>query len=570
MEHLQKSPAQVSMKSAAILMAVIILEIVVCVRLGLALVVPLLMTWLILYIYSVFTKQDWHTVEGYALDSIRSGFQSIMIVAAVGCLIGAWITSGTVPTLIYYGLKLVKPEIFLPATMILCSILSVCTGTSYGSAASAGLACMGIGLSMGFPAGIIAGAVICGALFGDKLSPFSDTTNLSSAMAGTSLFTHIRSMLWTTVPSWLLALALFNKIGQRYTVTNYDAAQIEEYLGGLASNFNLSPWTLIPVALVLILLLFRVPAFPTIMLGAAGGGIVAMALQGTGFKAVMTAMLSGYSIDSGILLVDKLLNRGGVASMYSIMCIMIFAMGMGGMLEKLGILNSFLDVLTKKIKNVPGLVLSTMLVSYLTSAVGCTQSMSHVLTGKLMNPVYREKGVAPEVLSRTMEDCGTLGGAMIPWHTNAIYFCGALGVSFFEYIPYLFMSFFAPLFALLFAVTGIAIGYVDPETGKKVRRRDAVIRQKKPKAQEAPEEPAAEPAAEVAAEPAPEVPEEPVTAAPEAPAEEAVCEAPAEPAYEAPAEFAAETPEEPACEAPAELAAEACEEVMNGADEETV
>ena len=164
---------QIPMRDSIILMAVIIVEIVVCVRLGLALVVPLLMTWLIMYIYTAITKRDWRTVEGYALDGVRSGFQSIMIVAAVGCLIGAWILSGTVPTLIYYGLKLVSPKIFLPATMLLCSILSVCTGTSYGSAASAGLACMGIGLSMGFPAGVIAGAVICGALFGDKMSPFS-------------------------------------------------------------------------------------------------------------------------------------------------------------------------------------------------------------------------------------------------------------------------------------------------------------------------------------------------------------------------------------------------------------
>ncbi|MBE5995756.1 MAG: Na+/H+ antiporter NhaC [Lachnospiraceae bacterium] len=466
---------QISMRDSLILMAVIIVEIVVCVRLGLALVIPLLMTWLIMYIYAVITKRDWHAVEGYALDGVRAGFQSIMIVAAVGCLIGAWILSGTVPTLIYYGLRIVSPGIFLPATMILCSILSVCTGTSYGSAASAGLACMGIGLSMGFPAGVIAGAVICGALFGDKLSPFSDTTNLSSAMAGSTLFGHIRSMLWTTVPSWLISVVIFAVIGHRYSVANYDPTTIEEYLGGLSANFNLSVLTLIPVILVIVLLLFKVPAFPTIMLGAVGGGITAMIAQGSTFKDVMTAMLSGYSIESGILLVDKLLNRGGIASMYSIICIMIFAMGMGGMLDKMGILNNLLGLFVKKIKNVPGLVVSTMLVSYLSSAIGCTQSMSHVLTGKLMNPIFREKGVAPEVLSRTMEDCGTLGGAMMPWHTNAIYFCGALGVTFAEYIPYLYLSFLAPLFALLFAFTGFAVWYIDPATGERIEKSKAPV-----------------------------------------------------------------------------------------------
>ncbi len=474
MKQEKQERMQIPMRDSVILMAVIIVEIVVCVRLGLALVVPLLMTWLIMYIYAAITKRDWRAVEGYALDGVRSGFQSIMIVAAVGCLIGAWILSGTVPTLIYYGLKLVSPKIFLPATMLLCSILSVCTGTSYGSAASAGLACMGIGLSMGFPAGVIAGAVICGALFGDKMSPFSDTTNLSSAMAGASLFGHIKSMFWTTIPSWLISLVIFAIIGNRYSISNYDPTTIEEYLGGLSANFNLSFLTLIPVILVIVMLLLKVPAFPTIMIGAVIGGLTAMITQGSSFKDVMTAMLSGYTIDSGILLVDKLLNRGGIASMYSILCIMIFAMGMGGMLDRMGILNNFLGLFVQKIKNVPGLIFSTMLVSYVSSAIGCTQSMSHVLTGKLMNPIYKEKGVAPEVLSRTMEDCGTLGGALMPWHTNAIYFCGALSVTYAEYIPYLFLSFLAPLFAILFAFTGIAIWYVN-ENGERIPKEQAAI-----------------------------------------------------------------------------------------------
>ena len=465
---------QIPMRDSLILMAIIIVEIVVCVRLGLALVIPLLLTWLIVYIYAVITKRDWHAIEGYALDGVRSGFQSIMIVAAVGCLIGTWILGGTVPTLIYYGLKLVSPKIFLPATMLLCSILSVCTGTSYGSAASAGLACMGIGLSMGFPAGVIAGAVICGALFGDKLSPFSDTTNLSSAMAGAPLFTHIKSMFWTTIPSWLISLVIFAIIGNRYSTANYNPATIEEYLGGLAANFDLSVLTLIPVVLVIVMLLFKVPAFPTILIGAVCGGIMAMITQGATFTEVMTSMLSGYQIDSGILLVDKLLNRGGIASMYSILCIMIFAMGMGGMLDKMGVLQNFLGLFVKRIRKVPGLIISTMIVSYISSAIGCTQSMSHVLTGKLMNPIFKEKGVAPEVLSRTMEDCGTLGGALMPWHTNAIYFCGALSVTYAEYVPFLFLSYLAPIFALIFAFTGVAIWYVN-ENGERIAKSEAPI-----------------------------------------------------------------------------------------------
>jgi len=473
----EKDRMSLPMKDSVILMAVVIIELVICVRAKLSLTIPLLFSWLIMYIYAALTKKDWSKIEGYALDAVRSGFQSIMIVAAVGFLIGAWIQAGTVPTLIYYGLSFISPKIFLPATMFLCSVMSTCTGTSYGSAASAGLACMGIGLSMGFPAGPIAGAVICGALFGDKMSPFSDTTNLAPAMAGSTLFTHIRSMLWTTIPAWFISMILFYFIGLQYSISTFNQDQIVTYMNGLSKNFNLGFLSLIPVIIVLILLAFKVSAFPTIMLGAFTGGITAMAVQGRTFVEAATVMLKGFSIKSGILLVDKLLNRGGLVSMYEIMAIMIFAMGLGGMLERMGILANFLGVFVKKIKSVKSLVVCTMFVSYFSGAVGCTQSMSHVLTGKLMNPVYREKGVAPEVLSRTMEDCGTLGGAMIPWHTNAIYFCGALSVTYAEYIPYLFLCFIVPIFSLIFAFTGIAIWYVDPVTGEYISKDKAPINQ---------------------------------------------------------------------------------------------
>lgn len=477
MEDNREDRMSLPMRDSVILMGLIILELVICVRNGLALNIPLLFSWLIMYLYAIVAKRNWHEIEGYALDAVRSGFQSIMIVAAVGCLIGAWIQSGTVPTLIYYGLSFISPSIFLPATMLLCSILSLCTGTSYGSAASAGLACMGIGLSMGFPAGPIAGAVICGALFGDKMSPFSDTTNLAPAMAGTDLFTHIRSMLWTTVPAWIISIIAFYVIGLKYAVNTFDQSQIITYMNGLASNFNLSAVTLLPAVIVLILLLLKISAFPTIMLGAAFGGITAMLTQGKVFTDVITVMLKGYSIKSGILLVDKLLNRGGLASMYGIITIMIFAMGLGGMLERMGILSNFLNAFVKKIRSVKSLVFCTMIVSYLSGAIGCTQSMSHVLTGKLLAPVYKEKGVAPEVLSRTMEDCGTLGGAMIPWHTNAIYFCGALSVAFDQYLPFLFLCYIVPCFSLFYAGSGIAIWYVDPVTGERIPKEKAPINQ---------------------------------------------------------------------------------------------
>ena len=256
-----------TLKESISLMFIIIGFIALCVRLKLSLVIPLFLSWLVMFFFGIYKKNEWRDVEAWGLDSVRSGFQSIMIVMAVGALIGTWILSGTVPTLIYYGLKIISPQWFLPATLLLCSILSVATGTSYGSAGSAGLAMMGIGISMGFPPGMIAGAVICGALFGDKMSPFSDTTNLAPAMAGGDLFKHIKSMTYTTVPIWLLSLVLFWILGARYSAGNYDPALVIEYMASLNSTFNISVFALIPIILVIAILLYKSPALPTILIG---------------------------------------------------------------------------------------------------------------------------------------------------------------------------------------------------------------------------------------------------------------------------------------------------------------
>lgn len=469
----------VTMADSIVLILVIIAEIVLCARSGVNLEIPLFLTWFIVWVFCKVRKVDWGTVEGFLLDGVRAGFQSVMIVAAVGLLIGTWILCGCIPTMIYYGLEVISPKIFLPATLLLCSIMSTMTGTSYGSAASAGLACMGIGISMGFPAGIVAGAVISGALFGDKMSPFSDTTNLAPAMAGGTLFGHIKSMCYTTLPAWLICMVIFGVVGIQYSNGSYDASTVQEYLGGLSANFNITLLNLLPIVLVIVMLLIKVPALPTIMCGAIIGGITAMISQHSSILDILKVMKTGYSIDSGILLVDKLLNRGGISSMYNIIMIMIFAMGLGNALDKTGVLKNLLGGLTKKINSTFKLVGVTMLVAYISSAIGTTQSMSHVVTGKVMAPIYKEKGVSPDVLSRTMEDSGTLGGCLMPWHTNSIYFCGALGIAYAEYIPWVLLTYIVPIIALIYAATGFAIWYVDPVTGEKIPKEKAPINQKK-------------------------------------------------------------------------------------------
>lgn len=479
MKNTSEKQINVSMMDSIIIMLVIIAEIVICARAGLNLEIPLFLTWFIIWAYVKIRRLDWHTVEGYLLDGVRAGFQSVMIVGAVGLLIGTWILCGCIPTMIYYGLKIISPQIFLPATLILCSILSTMTGTSYGSAASAGLACMGIGISMGFPPGLIAGAVISGALFGDKMSPFSDTTNLAPTMAGGTLFGHIKSMCYTTLPGWLICMVIYAIAGSRYSTEGYDPSTVVEYMNGLAANFSIGPACLIPIVLVIVLLMIKVPALPTILFGAIIGGVTAMVTQSATWVDCFNVMKTGFSIDSGVFLVDKLLNRGGISSMYNIMMIMTFAMGMGNALDKMGVLGNLIGGLITRINSVFKLVATTMLVSYISGAIGCTMSMSHVVTGKVMAPVYREKGVDPHVLSRTMEDSGTLGGCLMPWHTNAVYFTGTLGVLYSEYLPWVLLSYIVPILSLIAAATGFAIWYVDPETGERIPKEQAPINQKK-------------------------------------------------------------------------------------------
>lgn len=476
MKHHEKN-MQVSFADSVLIMLAIVTIIVVCVRLKLSLVIPLLLCWIAIFAYSVIRKLDWVQIQKYAVGAISDGFVSVLITVSVGALIGTWILSATVPTIIYYGLTIISPQVFLPATLILCSMLSMATGTSYGSAGSAGLAMMGIGLSMGFPAGLVAGAVICGALFGDKMSPFSDTTNLCPAMAGGELFKHIGSMMWNTVPAWLICLVLFYILGANYSASNYDPKAVAEYMAGLQKIFDIGPVALLPIVLVIVLLVFKTPALPTILIGALSGGILAMVTQGAGIKEVVTAMHKGFSIDSDIYLIKRLLNRGGVNSMMDVAYIMIFGMGLGGMLERMGILGNFLNLIIKQTTTFPRLIWATMGVSYLSGAVGCTQSMAQVITGKLLAPLYREKGVAPEMLSRTMEDTSTMGGSLIPWHTNAMFFSAALSVTYWDYLPYVFLCYLCPVITLVLSYTGISIRYIDPVTGEPIDKEKAPISQ---------------------------------------------------------------------------------------------
>lgn len=447
-----------------LLLALVAGFIIISARLGANSTMYIALTWLIIFLFCLVFKLDYNKAQAAAFDSIRKCMGALFILICVGILVGAWIAAGTIPTMIYFGLSIISPKVFLLCSLVITSIMSVCTGTSYGSAASAGVAMMGIGLSMGIPVGAIAGSIICGAVFGDKISPMSDTTNVCPALCGGDLFKHIKAQLYTTTVPYIICIVFFTVLGLRYASNGaFDTTTMQNTMKVIAENFNVSVITLIPLVLVIVLLVIKVDVIPTIIVGGVVGMIIAIVFQGSDFVSMMGILWNGYSISTGDAIVDKLMNRGGIVSMNSTVIMMMFAIGMGSMMEHLGVMDVFMNILLKKINSVFKLVGATMIVSYLGGALTTAMTSANVLTGKLMSPLFREKGIAPEVCSRTMEDTGTIGGPLMPWHSNSIYYMGVLGVTWAEFAPFLVLNYTVPIFSLLCAATGIGIFYVNKE-----------------------------------------------------------------------------------------------------------
>lgn len=339
----------------------------------------------------------------------------------------------------------------------------IATGTSYGSVGSAGVAMMAIGNAMGINPGMVAGAVICGAMFGDKLSPLSDTTNLAPAVAGAKLGDHIRAMFWTTIPTYIITLIIFTVLGIQQTSGGYTAGDISNYITELNGEFHLGAVTLVPAILIIVLLLCKVNAISALGISSFAAGAVSFFVQHATLQSIIQTAYSGYTtaIEEGVL--QSILNRGGMGSMLQYVAIISFAVGMGGMLEKLGVLEHILNAVVKRINSDGSMILVTLIVGYITSLISCSQPMSHVLTGRLMAPVFKERKVAPEILSRCLEDSGTMAGPMIPWHGYGVYMAGTLGVAWAAFFPYLFLLYLTPIFSIIYGFTGISIKHVSGE-----------------------------------------------------------------------------------------------------------
>jgi NhaC family Na+:H+ antiporter len=443
---------------------------------------------------AVYLGVKWDDVQSSIVNSIGSAMPSILILLMIGALAGTWMLSGVVPTLIYYGLKVFNPKIFLFATVIITGMVSLATGSSWSTVATIGIALIGVGRALGINEGLVAGAVISGAYFGDKMSPLSDTTNLAPAMAGTDIFTHIRYMVITTVPAMSLTLVIFLVIGFTYTFES-TPGDIEQILEAINTKFNVTPWLMLVPAFLIYIIIKKIPPLPALLAGALLGGVFALIFQpklvmevaqdiepGTTslFKAsylsMMQSIFGDISIHTSSGTVNKLLTSTGMGGMLNTIWLILSAMLFGGTMESAGLLAKITGTVIRWAKSTGSLVATTIATSIFFNITASDQYIAIVVPGRMFADSYRKRGLKPEVLSRTLEDGGTLTSVLVPWNTGGATQSRVLGVSTVHYLPYCFFNLLSPLFSILVATVNYRIHrYGDdepapkPGKGKKVQ-----------------------------------------------------------------------------------------------------
>ena len=416
-------------------------------------------------------KIPYGVLETGIRKAIDSAMPAILILFIVGSLIAAWIMAGIVPMFIYYGLKIIHPSYFLFVSCLLCCVVSVTIGSSWSTAGTVGLALMGIGETLGVPGGMTAGAVISGSYFGDKMSPMSDTTNLSPAMVGTDVITHIKHMIYTSGPAVLISLAAFLFMGFSFSGGSVDSETLNEVSSIIKQNFNVSPMLLIvPVVVLglvvrgvssmpamvtgLLLAIVAIPIFQWDLLSSILGGEVTL----TGaYSLILSTLTNGFSIDSGNAMIDRLFSRGGMASMTGVNLIAIVAMVFGGIMESSGMLQRLTDVILKAVHNVGSLVGATLATCIFTNITAANQTMAIIVPARMFSKSFRDFKLHPKNLSRCVEDGGTVTAPLVPWNTNAVYMSGVLGVATGEYFMFAFFCILSPVISLILGITGMTM-----------------------------------------------------------------------------------------------------------------
>lgn len=453
--------------------------------------IPMFVGVIIAALISLKIGYKWKEIEGMMVHGISMAMQAILILCIVGMMIGVWLLCGTIPTMIYYGLKLLSPSVFLIAALIICSITSLATGTSWGTMGTMGLALIGIAHGMGMPIGPTAGAILSGAYFGDKLSPLSDTTNLAPAMAGTDVFTHVKYMFKATIIAYAIALIFFAVYGFLHVSSgNVDTSQATIIMEGIKDTFHINPILLLPPLVVILAIAFKIPAIPGITLGVIAGAILAPIFQGdlsifdaetltvdhvgVTFGDILVCAKEGFVCNTDVEAINSLLSTGGLMNMASSILMTVMAMMFGGIMEGTRQLETIVNRMLKYIKSGPAMVGATELTCIASNAIMPEQYISILVPGRMYAPAYRKAGLHPKSLSNALESGGTVTSCLIPWNTCGVYITTTLGITAGTYIPWAVFNYVMPIVTFLLAFAGVTVTRMTKEEQKRADEGELV------------------------------------------------------------------------------------------------
>lgn len=420
--------------------------------------IPLLVVNIFLVlIISMLFGYPYRELEEGMMSGVKRAMDCVIILLFVGILIGTWIKCGTVPMIIYYGLSFITPRMLLPLTFVMCSLLSLCIGTSLGTAGTMGVACVSIGVSMGIPISIVAGAAISGSVLGDKLSPLSDSTILASSASDINIYYHVRSMMYTTIPAVIISLVIFYFLGAQYAQVAMDPSVIESVRVQLAGLYHFNILLLTPVVLIVILSIRKVPAILAILISGFAGLALAVLVQKAALTDVLAVVFNGVKVNSGMELVDTMLSKGGISSMMNTICTAVLALALGGILSEAGFLHTLVERITGSVRSDRAAILVTLVCGILTVMLVTNFYVSAVLMGTMFRELYDRRGIHRSVLSRTIEEANTIILPLVPWNTGCIYYMGLFGFTTLSFAPYVVFAYANIAVSVICALAGIFI-----------------------------------------------------------------------------------------------------------------
>ena len=457
---MEKKKASLALSSLAIVLIVAFIAVGIGVF-NVNIAILLFLCWMSMWPFAAHLGYSFSEMEGFAYEMAQKCIAPAAIILAVGMMIASFMAAGTVPTILVAGLKLITPKFFLALTFVMCCIMSVIMGTSWGTLGTVGIAMMGVGAGLGVNPAITAGAVVSGAWFGDKMSPMSDSTIMCSTITETYIMDHIKAMMQTTIPAAVVSVIIYLGIGIGISGDSYDASTVDSIMNGLKGMFHINLIPVIPIVIVIVMILMKKGTIVSMMSGTVVAILIAVIYQGYSVADMGTFLYSGFTCDTKNEILISLLNRGGMTSMLSLLAVFVGGLGLGGILDKTGMLEPIFHYITEKYKSPRGIMLMAWCATLLCILVIADNNFAFVMVATLFGSAFQKYNLKSQNLSRILEDVGTLGSALVPWNVGAQFAAGVLGVSTLAYMPYAFLNWMTPILSLAFIILQVKIKKIE-------------------------------------------------------------------------------------------------------------